>query len=139
MDKEARAQKRSRGRSLVELYNEVRPHEALGMDTPAEHYQRSQRTMPAKMPEPDYPAEAAVRRVRQNGEIKWNGGFVYVSQTLAGEAVAVTETDHGEWLLSFYAQPLGILDSANMRLVRRSAAQPRPACAAADDPAGREL
>jgi putative transposase len=109
------------------------------MDTPAEHYQRSQRTMPAKMPEPDYPAEAAVRRVRQNGEIKWNGGFVYVSQTLAGEAVAVTETDHGEWLLSFYAQPLGILDSANMRLVRRSAAQPRPACAAADDPAGREL
>lgn len=120
-------------------YNEVRPHEALDMDTPAERYQPSQRTMPRKMPEPDYPAEAAVRRVRQNGEIKWNGGLVYVSQTLAGEAVAVTETDDGEWALSFYAHPLGIIDSTNMRLVRRSAAQPRPACAAADDPAGEKL
>ena len=115
-------------------YNELRPHEALGMDTPAEHYQRSQRAMPTTMPQPDYPAEAAVRRVRQSGEIKWNGELVYVAQTLAGETVAATETDDGEWVLSFYAHPLGTIDSTNMRLVRRSAAQPRPACATADDP-----
>lgn len=120
-------------------YNEVRPHEALGMDTPAEHYQRSQRAMPRKMPEPDYPAEAAVRRVRQNGEIKWNGDFIYISKTLAGEAVAALETDDGEWALHFYAHPLGIIDSRHCRLVRHSAAQPRPACAAADDPAPEKL
>ncbi len=51
----------------------------------------------------DYPAEAAVRRVRHKGEIRWNGGFVYVSQTLAGEAVAATETADGQWALSFHA------------------------------------
>lgn len=120
-------------------YNEVRPHEALGMDTPAEHYQPSQRTMPRTMPEPDYPAEAAVRRVRQSGEIKWNGGLVYVSQTLAGEAVAVTETDDSQWALSFYAQPLGIIDSKTMRLVRRRPAQPRPAGDAAEHPEQQEV
>ena len=65
------------------------------MDTPAEHYRPSTRAMPSTPPEPDYPAEAAVRRVRHNGEIKWNGGLVYVSQTLAGEAVAIEETEDG--------------------------------------------
>ncbi len=81
------------------------------MDTPAQQYRSSQRAMPRATPEPDYPAEAAVRRVRHKGEIRWNGGFVYVSQTLAGEAVAATETADGQWALSFHAHPLGIIDT----------------------------
>ena len=120
-------------------YNETRPHEALGMDTPAQHYHRSPRVMPGTLPEPDYPAEAAVRRVRHNGEIKWNGGFVYVSPTLAGEAVAAAETEEGQWALSFYAHPLGIIDQRRMKLVRRRAAQPVPLGAAADKKMGGEL
>src|SRR5467141_4169963 len=36
-------------------YNEVRPHEALQMQTPAVVYQRSARTFPERVPEPDYP------------------------------------------------------------------------------------
>lgn len=120
-------------------YNEERPHEALDMATPAAHYGPSQRAMPATLPEPDYPAEAAVRQVRHNGEIKWNGDFVYVSKTLAGEAVAACETEDGHWALRFYAHPLGLIDGKHKKLVRRSAAQPRPACAAADDPDGGEL
>lgn len=113
-------------------YNEERPHEALAMDTPAQQYRSSQRAMPRATPEPDYPAEAAVRRVRHNGEIRWNGGFVYVSQTLAGEAVAATETEDGQWALSFHAHPLGIIDTRRMKLVRRSAAPTKPLGAAAD-------
>ncbi|BAV45140.1 integrase [Mesorhizobium sp. 113-1-2] len=113
-------------------YNEERPHEALAMDTPAQHYRPSRRAMPRTPPEPDYPDEAAVRRVRHNGEIKWNGGFVYVSQTLAGEAVAAAETEDGEWMLSFHAHPLGIIDTRRMKLVRRSAAPTKPLGAATD-------
>lgn len=113
-------------------YNEERPHEALAMDTPAQHYRPSQRAMPRTPPEPDYSAEAAVRRVRHNGEIKWNGGFVYVSQTLAGEAIAATQTEDGQWALSFHAHPLGIIDTRRMKLVRRSTAPTNPLGAAAD-------
>ena len=120
-------------------YNELRPHEALGMDTPAEHYRASPRAMPAAPPEPDYRAEAAVRRVRHNGEIRWNGGLVYISQTLAGEMVAIEETEQGEWALSFYTHPLGIIDNRHMRLVRRSAAPNRPRGAAADVEMGGKL
>ena len=113
-------------------YNEERPHEALAMDTPAQHYRPSRRAMPGTPPEPEYPDEAAVRRVRHNGEIKWNGGFVYVSQTLAGEAVAAAQTEDGEWVLSFHAHPLGIIDTRRMKLVRRSAAPTKPLGAAPD-------
>jgi putative transposase len=120
-------------------YNELRPHEALGMDTPAQHYCPSTRAMPTTTPEPDYPAEAAVRRVRHNGEIRWNGGLVYISQTLAGEAVAIEETEQGEWALSFYAHPLGIIDTKHLRLVRRSAAPNRPRGTAADVETGGKL
>jgi transposase InsO family protein len=113
-------------------YDEERPHEALGMDTPAQHYRPSQRAMPRTPPEPDYPAEASVRRVRHNGEIKWNGGFIYVSQTLAGEAVAARETEDGQWALSFHTHPLGIIDTRRMKLVRRSAAPTKPLGATPD-------
>lgn len=102
-------------------YNQVRPHEALGQTPPAEHYKRSLRPMPGTPPEPDYPAEAAVRKVRSNGEIKWNGSLVYVSASLTGEPVAIEETDEGEWALRFYAHPIGIIDKRQLKLSRRSA------------------
>lgn len=101
-------------------YNQVRPHEALGQTPPGEHYRPSARPMPHTLPEPDYPAEAAVRRVRTSGEIKWNGGLVYVSQTLAGEPVAIEETEQGEWALRFYAHPIGIIDKKHLKLSRRT-------------------
>ena len=113
-------------------YNQVRPHEALGMDTPAEHYSSSARQMPAHPPEPDYPAEAAVRKVRHNGAVKWQGSEIYVSATLAGQPVAIEETETGEWTMRFYAHQLGFIDHKHCKLVRKSALQPRPAGAFAD-------
>ena len=117
-------------------YNELRPHETLGMDTPAEHYRPSTRKMPASPPEPDYPAEAAVRKVRHNGAVKWRGAEVYVSATLAGEPVAIEETETGEWAMRFHAHRLGFIDEKHGRLVRKTALQPRPAGAFADQQRG---
>jgi len=121
-------------------YNEERPHEALAMAAPAEHHRSSCRAMPATVPEPVYPVEAAVRRVRSNGAIKWQGGEIYVSATLAGEPVAVEETETGEWKLRFYAHSLGYIDLKHMRLVRRNAGQSAPANGAHQtDASGEEL
>src|SRR5436309_11161754 len=44
------------------LYNEERPHEALGNDTPAEHYTVSARAWDGVLREPEYEPEHAVRR-----------------------------------------------------------------------------
>jgi putative transposase len=119
-------------------YNEERPHEALGQTPPCEHYRASERKLPTTLPEPDYPTSAAVRQVRHSGEIKWNGGLVYVSQTLAGEAVAVEETAGGEWTVRFYAYPIGVIDlrhTGEMKLRRRSAAAASPGVQSAMEPA----
>lgn len=101
-------------------YNEERPHEALGQTPPAEHYVKSPRPMPVRIPGPDYPAEAAVRQVRRTGEIKWRGGLVYISQSLAGEAVALEEDGDGQWAVRFYAHPIGVIDARHNKLRRRS-------------------
>ena len=97
-------------------YNEERPHEALGQVPPASIYQRSPRIMPDHLPEPDYPPEAAVRKVRSSGEIKWRGGMIHISTALVGEAVAVEETEAGQWQVRFFDRTIGVLDQANNRL-----------------------
>lgn len=104
-------------------YNEERPHEALGQAVPAERYRPSSRAMPDRLPEPNYPAEATVRRVRASGEIRWQGGFVYISEALIGEPLAIKETEAGDWSVRFYAHPIGIIDRAQNKL-RRHAVSP---------------
>lgn len=60
----------------------------------------------------------AVRKVRSNGEIKWGGWLVHICSALAGEAVALDDTETGDWLVSFYDRPVGTLDRRDGRLRR---------------------
>lgn len=78
--------------------------------------------MPTRLPEPDYPAEAAVRQVRSNGEIKWRGDFIHVCSALIGEAVAVEETEDGHWQVHFFNVPIGIIDQKTRKLRRCTSA-----------------
>lgn len=91
-------------------YNSERPHEALGQKPPASLYVNSPRPLPSRIPEPVYPAEAAVRKVRSNGEIKWKGDLIYIADILAGDAIAVSETEQGQWQVNFYDRPIGLID-----------------------------
>jgi transposase InsO family protein len=116
----SRAAQARRFAAFVRDYNEERPHESLGQRPPASVYQTSPRTLPKRLPEPDYPAEAAVRQVRSNGEIKWRGDFVHLCSALAGEAVAIEETEDGHWQVRFFNVPIGIIDQ-NTRKLRRCA------------------
>src|SRR5208337_3524987 len=61
-----RAQQRAFDRFRRE-YNEERPHEALGMETPSAVYVRSARAYPARVPEPEYGSALRVRRVGLRG------------------------------------------------------------------------
>lgn len=105
-------------------YNEERPHEALGQKPPARFYEKGRRLLPACMPEPDYPAETAVRIVRQNGEIKWAGSTIYVSQLLEGQPVAVEEADKG-LIVRYFNTPLGMIDPAGKTLRPIKSGKPR--------------
>ncbi|SCB20783.1 hypothetical protein GA0061098_10141, partial [Bradyrhizobium shewense] len=98
----------------------------LGQRPPASVYQPSPRAMPRRLPEPDYPAEAAVRQVRSNGEIKWRGELIHICSALVGEAVAVEETEDGTWQVRFFNVPIGIIDQKTRKLRRSASAAPQP-------------
>jgi hypothetical protein len=76
------------------VYNQERPHEALGQQTPASLYQPSPRPYPDRVEDP-HNGEAVAVRVRSNGQIKWAGELIFVGEVLIGEPVAILETDGG--------------------------------------------
>jgi putative transposase len=92
------------------IFNEERPHEALGQETPASHFQPPPRSYHGRLSEPDYPADHEVRRVRRKGEIKWAGGRVFLSEALIGEPVGIVETDAGLFEARYGPILLGRLD-----------------------------
>jgi putative transposase len=98
------------------VYNEERPHEALGLATPASFYVPSRRRWSGRLRSPEYASDTAVRRVRRNGEIKWRNGFVYVSTALVGEPVGIEEGEDGAWHVRFGPVLLGSIADGTERL-----------------------
>lgn len=91
-------------------YNEVRPHEALGQQPPATVFDRSPRPYPARLAEVEYPQEWTTRAVRGNGQMKWGGSEVRLSQALAGQRVGLEPLGDGLWRVYFAQVPLGLFD-----------------------------
>jgi transposase InsO family protein len=106
------------------IYNHERPHEALGQEVPASRYRPSPRRYPERTGEPHYDPELAVRRVRSNGEIRWGGDLIFVSESLVGEPVGVAETETGDWIVHFADHPIGRIDRRTRKLRPFAPARP---------------
>jgi len=78
-----------------DIYNQARPHEALGMAVPANHYQPSPRPFPEILPPVTYPSGDIVRKVDDYGKICYKTQRFHVGKALNGHPVALrpTETD----------------------------------------------
>jgi len=97
-------------------YNEVRPHEALGMRTPAEVYERSARKFPEPLPEADYPANMLVRSVRRQGHFRWKQDEVFLSEVLWGERVGLLQENDRRFTVYFAQHPIALFDSHQLRV-----------------------
>ena len=64
------------------LYNHERPHDALGLNTPASRYRVSPRTYPSSLPVVQYLPGDVVRTVSWNGLVRLNGHRLRVSNAL---------------------------------------------------------
>lgn len=74
-------------------YNHIRPHEALNMDVPAQHWKPSQRPFQSSPKTWEYADPAQVRRIGHNGGI-WLGKRVFfVGRALIGENVQMETVD----------------------------------------------
>lgn len=75
-----------------QVYNFIRPHDALGLDTPSTHYQPSPRPFPAVLPPISYPPGDLVRKVDQNGKVYFANRTFRIGKAFRHEPVAVRPT-----------------------------------------------
>jgi putative transposase len=99
-------------------YNHDRPHEALGQQPPASVYAPSPRAYPPRLLSPQYGADWIVRSVRSNGQIRWQGRKLFVSEALIGQRVGLEPVADGVWVLHFMSAELGVLDVRYHRVQR---------------------
>ena len=113
------------------LYNGQRPHEALAMTVPSQHYQPSGRPFPPQLPPILYYPADIVRKVQAGGRITFAGRTFRVGKAFIGYPVALRPTQpDGCYEVYFCRQPIGHLDLAHVR-------RPDPAaCGQVDSPDG---
>jgi transposase InsO family protein len=105
-------------------YNNVRPHEALNMKTPASLYRRSPRRFRGIRP-PVYPPTCAVRLVNINGCVHYLNRTVFVSESLIGYEVGLQRTRSGRLAVRFYGLSLGLFEFGSAPLHHRPPLIPR--------------
>ncbi len=85
-------------------FNHVRPHEALGGQTPDSVWRPSLRGYDPQPPDWEYPAGAEVQRLERTGQLKLEGRRWQVSEALANERVQLVRVE--QRVLVYYCQSL---------------------------------
>ena len=75
------------------IYNTERPHEALGMEVPAQRYRPSVLIFPEELLPIEYPDGAHIRSVQLDGAFHISGRVAYVNKAFAGWKIALVPTE----------------------------------------------
>lgn len=75
------------------FYNNYRPHHALNLDCPAQHYRVSPRKLPEKISEWDYEPGAELRSIKSSGYISYDGQGYYLSEGIGKKTVAICPSE----------------------------------------------
>ena len=110
------AQQRALNR-FREVYNEVRPHHALQLETPATHYSTSVRRYPAELRDPIYPPHFETRRVTKIGVVTWKHKRIFISTALGNQTVGFEHIADGLWSVFFGDVLLGRLLETESRII----------------------
>jgi transposase InsO family protein len=100
------------------VYNLQRPHEALNMDVPANHYQPSARSMPDKLAEIEYADGEIVRRVSANPYVSFKGRRWRMPKAFRGERLAIRpKNQDGEYGVFFGSRQVATIDLTQSKSV----------------------
>jgi putative transposase len=108
-------QQQSKFDDFIEEFNTERPHQALGMKTPATFYIPSKRAYEG-LPDLDYPFHDRSVIVTTCGRICLKHRKINLSLVFAGQKVGIKQVDDGLWLVSFMDYDLGYFDDTECRL-----------------------
>jgi len=94
-----------------QVYNYLRPHEALQLLTPAARYLPSPRPFPAVLPPVTYEANDVIRKVDQVGQIYFQGRTFHISSAFRHQPVAIRPSQpDGVFQVFFCQQPVALID-----------------------------
>jgi putative transposase len=80
-------------------YNNERPHQGIGLTTPASRYRPSARRPPSHIPGFEYPGHFEVRRVGSNGCVLWFQQPLFLGRALQTHDVGFEEVADGMWTI----------------------------------------
>src|SRR5213079_2182012 len=92
------------------LYNDERPHQALGGRPPAALYRPSPREYTGALPPVEYPGHFIVKRVTNAGTIRLRKRLLFIANALKQHPVGLEEVDDGIWSIHFCNVLLGRVD-----------------------------
>jgi transposase InsO family protein len=84
-------------------YNLIRPHEALGLATPASRYCPATRPMPRVLPPIEYDSTDDVRKVDKQGWISYKARYHKIGRAFAGQPVALRPSDNQGGVAIFFS------------------------------------
>jgi transposase InsO family protein len=101
---------------FVSEYNNVRPHEALGMKRPSMVHEKSPRQYNGKIQSWDYSSDLDVRMVSANGFVRWKSTlWLPISTALSGKMIGMKEVTEGIWELYYRHVLLGYFSEQTMK------------------------
>ena len=101
---------------FVKEYNELRPHEALGMRTPAAVHRVSERAYPETIEEWQYPKEYISRYVTHTGAIRaGHADWAFITGALMGKTIGLEPIGNRIYRIYFRQFFLGYLDEASLK------------------------
>lgn len=102
-------------------YNNIRPHEALGMKTPGEVYEPSQRQYRETIEKFEYGGEHHVIKVNSWGYARFAHHQVYLSETMADRYIEFRPSPDGEAFIACYRNfKIAEFDTEDGQLIHRS-------------------
>jgi len=96
--------------AFLKEFNSIRPHEALGQETPDSHYCASLRKMPDSIAPAEYARHVEVRTVDVKGYIKWRGEAHFLATALAGRNLGIEPIADGLSRVQFLNVQVGMID-----------------------------
>jgi transposase InsO family protein len=85
------------------IYNRERPHDALALDVPAQHYRASVTEYCEHPPKPEYADPHRVRRVQDGGRIHWQCHTYRVGKAFIGEPVVLRQLTDERYLEVYWS------------------------------------
>lgn len=103
-----------------EKYNNIRPHEALGMKTPGQVYIASPKAYPEQIKDWEYGGQYHVIKVNSWGYARFDKWQVYLSETMIDKYIEFRPSPDGEFFFACYRNfKIAEFNTQNGELIRR--------------------